>query len=211
MSPSSPHTGSRRRLRSVTAAVLVTCAAAGFAGLTACGSSGSSSSGNTTPASAPNSMALAGDLPSSLASLAESAKAAASAAATSAAASAGAAASSFAASVGAQLSGDQAAAKAELAKVSGPGNAGQDVQLTGVPLKETGGLHATVVTITNHSSATASFAVKVEFADSNGKVVDTTVVGAKDVAAGKKATPVAFSVKDVDKPLFPRVAQAQRY
>jgi hypothetical protein len=207
----SPAPAAARGLRSLTAALLVASAAAGFAGLTACGSSGGSAGGSTSPASAPAKAVPAGDVPSDLASLAESAKTAASDAASSAASSAGAAASSFAASVGAQVNREQDAVKAELAKVSGPGNAGQDVHLTGVPVKQTGGLHAAVVTITNRTDSTASFAVKIEFADSSGKVADTAFVGAKDLAAGKKATPVAFTLKDVGKPLFPRVAQAQRY
>ena len=213
MSPSPARAGSSTRLRTVTAAALVAFAAGGFAALTACGTSDNSSGGSTTPPP-PASANLTGGLPSELESLASSAASAASSAASAAseaASSAGAAASSFAASVEAQATADEAAAKAALAKVSGKGNAVQDVQLTGLPKKQTGGLHAVVVTITNHSSSTASFAVKVEFTDSDGKVVDSTVVGAKDVAAGKKATPIAFSIKDLDKPLFPRVAQAQRY
>ncbi|SEO32952.1 hypothetical protein SAMN05216267_102390 [Actinacidiphila rubida] len=206
MSPSPAPAGPGLRLRSATAAALVALAAGGFAGLTACDDSGGGASGSASPASQP-----AGGLPSSLESLASQAQSAASAAASTAASSAGAVASSFAASVEAKATGDQAAAKAELAKVSGPGNAGQDVHLTGLPTEQTGGLHAALVTITNHGGSTASYAVKVEFTDSGGKVVDTAFVGAKDVKAGKKASPVAFTIKDVDKPLFPRVAQAQRY
>lgn len=208
MSPSGPARAGVR-LRSVTAAALVALAAAGFAGLTACDDSNGGASGTTSPASPP-----AGGLPSNLDSLASSAKSAASSAASaasSAAASAGAAASSFASSVAARATGDQEAAKAALAKVSGAGNAGQDVRLTGLPTQQTGGLHAALVTITNHGGSTASYAVKVEFTDSGGTVVDTAFVGAKDVKAGKRSTPVAFTIKDVDKPLFPRVAQAQRY
>ncbi|MBY8878357.1 hypothetical protein [Actinacidiphila acidipaludis] len=213
MSRSSAPAGTSTRLRTVTAAALVAFTAGGFAALTACGSSGSDSGGSTTPPP-PASANLTGGLPSDLESLASEAASAASSAASEAseaASSAGAAASSFAASVEARATADEAAAKAALAGVHGKGNATQDVQLSGLPKKETGGLHAVVVTITNHGSSTASFAVKVEFADSDGKVVDSTVVGAKDVGAGKQATPVAFSIKDVDKPLFPRVAQAQRY
>lgn len=210
MSRSSVPGGAGVRLRSVTAALLVACSAAGFAGLTACGSSGGGSGGSTPPASAD----ISGNLPSALDSLASSAASAASSAASAAAsvaASAGAAASSFASSVGAKATGDQAAATAALAKVSGPGNAGQDVHLTSVPTGQTGGLHAALVTLTNHGGSTASYAVKVEFTDPGGTVVDSTVVGAEDVKAGKKATPIAFTLKNVDKPLFPRVAQAQRY
>lgn len=196
------------RVRALTAVMLVACAAAGAAGLAACGSSDNGgSSGATSPASPPAGGSFSGSGPSALDSLASSAKSAASSAASSAAA----AASSFASSVAARTTADAAAASAELAKVKGQGNAAQDVQLVGLPKADSGGLHAVVVTITNHSSAKASFAVKVEFADSDGKVADSTVVGAPDVEPGKKATPIAFSTKDKDTTLFPRVAQAQGY
>jgi hypothetical protein len=105
----------------------------------------------------------------------------------------------------------KAAATAELAKVSGPGNATADVTLTGVNRNLTGGLHAVVVNITNRSGATASYAVRVDFDDTAGHVVDSSVVGAEDLAAGQRAQPVAFSTEPAAMVLIPRLAQAQRY
>lgn len=194
-------------LRSLTAGLLVATGAASIALLSACDSSSGGNSGATTSPSSPNGASFSGSVPAALSSLASAGKSAASAGASSASA----AASSFEASVKAQVEGDNAAAEAALAKASGKGNAIGDVELTGLPSEATGGLHAVVVTITNHTNATASFAVKVEFADSTGNVADTEIVNAKDVGAGKHATPIAFTTKDTDKTLFPRVAQAQRY
>jgi hypothetical protein len=197
-----------RGLRSLTAAALVAVTAGGFALLTACDSSSDSgSSGATTPASPPSTGDFSGTLPSALESLASGAKETASAAVSSAKA----AASSFEASVEAGAGGAAAEAKSELAKVDGQGNAVKDVQLTGFPKAQTGGLNAVLVSITNSSDQKASYAVKVEFADSSGHVVDSTVVGSRDIAPGDRAQPVAFSTKDSDQTLFPRVAQAQRY
>lgn len=196
------------RLRSLTAGLLVTTGAVGIAVLTACDSSSGSGSGPTSspPGTSPGA-SFSGSVPAALNSLASAGKSAASAGASSASA----AASSFEASVKAQVEGDTAAANAALAKASGKGNAIGDVHLTGLPTGKTGGLHAVVVTVVNSTDATASYAVKVEFVDSTGQVADTEVVNAKDVGAGKHATPIAFSTKDVDRALTPRVAQAQRY
>ncbi|MHA6761105.1 hypothetical protein [Streptacidiphilus sp. PAMC 29251] len=182
---------------------------AGVVGLAACGSSSTSAnlSSASTPSFSPNPQSFSGQPPSALASLASSGQAAASAAA----ASASAAASAFEASVSAESGRATAAAKAELAKVSGQGNAVAEVGLTGLNRSRTGGLNAVVVNITNRSGATASYAVKINFEDSTGKVVDSTVVGTENLAAGQKAQPVGFSTKPSEQALIPRVAQAQRY
>ena len=182
---------------------------AGVVGLAACSSSSTSANLASPPPSvlSPNPSAFSGEPPSALASLASSGQAAAS----SRAAATESAASAFEASVSASSAKETAAAKAELAKVSGRGNAVADVGLTGVNRSRTGGLNAVVVTITNHSGQKASYAVKVDFKNAGGTVVDSAVVGAQDLAAGAKAQPVAFSTKDSDTALIPSVAQAQRY
>lgn len=191
--------------RSLTAALLVTAAAGGFALLTACDSSSDDTTrGSTT---APATASFSGAVPSQLSSLASAGQSAASAAVSSLSA----VASGFEASVDASAASASAAARAALDAASGRGNATADVSLTGLPTAQTGGLHAVVVNVVNRTTAPASYAVKVEFADSSGKVVDTAVVGTAEVAPGDKATPIAFSSKDADKKLFPRVAQAQRY
>jgi hypothetical protein len=181
---------------------------AGVVGLAACSSSSTSTSGaSATSSFSPNPSGFSGEPPSGLSSLASSGQAAAS----SRAAATSSAASAFEASVSASAALATAAAKAELAKVTGPGNAIADVGLTGINRARTGGLNAVVVTITNRSGQKASFAVKVDFKDASGAVVDSAVVGAEDLAAGAKAQPVAFSTKDSDVALIPSVAQAQRY
>ncbi|MER7582316.1 hypothetical protein [Kitasatospora sp. NPDC097691] len=98
-----------------------------------------------------------------------------------------------------------------LAKTEGTGNALSDVTLTGLPKAQAAGFNAALVTVVNGTSSTASYAIKVEFLDETGKVVDTSYLGVTDLAAGAKATPTAFSPIDRDKALVARVAQAQRY
>lgn len=198
----------RGPLRPLAAGMMVTVAAGGFALLAACGSSSDSNGdASTQPVSPPATRSVTGSVPSELSSLLDSGKAVAS----SAAASASSAAASFEASVEAHVGKSSAAAKQAVADATGKGNATGDVGLTGLPKGQTGNLHAVVVTITNRTAATASFAVKVEFADTNGKVVDSTIVSAPDLAKGAKAQPVAFTTKDLTKTLFPRVAVAQRF
>ncbi|MFC1410098.1 hypothetical protein ACEZCY_12585 [Streptacidiphilus sp. N1-12] len=180
---------------------------AGVLGLAACSSSSTSAGGGSTPSFSPDPQSFSGAPPTALESLAASAKAAVSASA----ASASAVASAFEASVSAESGRATTAAKAELAKVSGAGNATAEVGLTGLNRDRIGGLNAVVVNITNRSGGTASYAVKINFVDSTGKVVDTAVVGAEDLAAGQKAQPVAFSTKPAELALVPKLAQAQRY
>lgn len=177
--------------------------------LAACGSSGGSStspSASRTPFS-PNPSAFSGSPPSALASLAASAQASLSAAASSLSA----AASAFEASVSAEVGRNRAAAQSALASVSGGGNALSDVTITGLPKASSAGLNAAMVTIVNSTSSPASYAVKVNFSDASGAVVDSTVLGVENLAPGAKATPTAFTVKSPDQALVPTVAQAQRY
>jgi hypothetical protein len=127
------------------------------------------------------------------------------------AASASAAASSFEASVSAELERANKAAQTELATVDGPGNAMSEVTMSGKPRSGTGGLLAVVVTITNKTDKTASYAVQVDFLDSAGKTVETRYVGAEDLKPGDRAQPVAVSRKPTEPVLTPKVAKAQRY
>lgn len=191
--------------RALTAAALVTGAAVAAAVVAACSSGSSSSSGTT--ASPPVTGNFSGEVPSVLSSLASAGQSAAS----SAVSAASSAASRFEASVEAGAASASAAADRALSSVKGQGNAVGDVHLTGLPKSQTGGLHAVVVTITNHTGKKASYAVKVDFADSSGKVVDSSVVGAAGVEPGKEAQPVAFSAEDRDQTLFPKIAKALRY
>ncbi|MGW5352972.1 hypothetical protein ACWERV_20980 [Streptomyces sp. NPDC004031] len=179
------------RLRAATAAALVAACAGGLALVSGC----DDSSGGSTPSGT--------RLPSAVRSAVSSGAAAASSAA--------AAASSFAASVGAGATSAAASFDAALAKAAGQGNAIDSVQLTSVPTAQTGGLNAVVVGMANNTDKTASYAVKVEFADSTGHVVNSSVVGATGVGAGKSAQTIAFTTKDRGTVLTPRVAKAQRF
>ncbi|MFE3031856.1 FxLYD domain-containing protein [Streptomyces canus] len=203
MSTPSPHRRSR------IAALAVVMAAASTLTLAACGSGDNSggTSASTERPTAPDTASFFGSAASALASAEASARAKAS----ELAASASAAASSFEAHVSAETARAAKAARTELAKVDGPGNARSEVTMTGKPRSETGGLLAVVVTITNKTQATASYAVQVDFLDSSGKVVETRYVGAEDLKPGEKAQPVAFSHKPADPVLTPRLTKAQRY
>ncbi|WP_042432618.1 hypothetical protein [Streptacidiphilus anmyonensis] len=183
--------------------------AAGVLGLSACTSSAAGNfSGSVVTTSQPPSTAnFSGSVPSAL----QSAASAGQASAASVSASSEAQASAFASSVAAESARTQAAYQAALKNVSGRGDAVGDVFLTGLPKAQTGGLHAAVVNITNHTGATASYAVQVDWTDTSGHVVDSDVVGTEHLAPGGKATPIAFSTKDADLTLVPTVAKAQRF
>ncbi|MCF4136818.1 hypothetical protein L1856_08085 [Streptomyces sp. Tue 6430] len=181
----------------------------GTAALAACGADGgggTASSASVRP-SAPATASFTGSAPSALRSLAESAKASVSAAASSASARA----SEFEASVSAEAARAGAAAEKELKDVDGRGDAPADVSLTGKPRAQTGGLLAVVVNITNRSGDTASYAVRVDFRDPDGKVVETRYVGAEDLAPGERAQPLAVSRKPPEPQPTAEIAQAQRY
>lgn len=201
MSTPSPHGRSR------IAALAVALAVASTLTLVACDDdSGGSSTSSVTP-TAPDTASFSGSAASALASAEASARAKAS----ERAASASAAASSFEASVSAETERAEKAAQTELAKVDGPGNAMSEVTMTGKPRSGTGGLLAVVVTITNKTDKTASYAVQVDFLDSSGKVVETRYVGAEDLKPGEKAQPLAVSRKPAEPVLTPKLAKAQRY
>ncbi|MEV7026985.1 hypothetical protein [Kitasatospora sp. NPDC093558] len=127
-----------------------------------------------------------------------------------AAASSAAAAASFAASVAARQVISLDKAVSALALAENGGNALGAVTVTGVPLADTGGLPAVVVTIRNGGLDTASYAVQVDFTDTNGKTVDSTVVGAENLPRDEEASPVAFS-SHTEQRLLPVVVRAVRY
>jgi len=191
------------------AALAVALAAASTLALTACGSDDDSGGSSTSPATptAPDTASFSGNAASALASAEASLRAEASGRAVSASA----AASSFEASVSAEVERADKAARTELAKVDGQGNAMSDVTMTGKPRSATGGLLAVVVTLTNKTDETASYAVQVDFLDSSGKAVETRYVGAEDLEPGEKAQPVAVSRKPAEPVLTPKLAKAQRY
>ncbi|MDH6117811.1 hypothetical protein ABH930_005333 [Kitasatospora sp. GAS204A] len=180
-----------------------------LAGLSACSSSSGhpATASSSTPSFSPATASFSGSTPSGLGSLASSAQASVSAAVSSASS----AAASFGASVSAAAAGAQASASAALATTAGSGNAIGDITLTGVPTSTTGGLTAVVVNITNSGSSAASYAVRIDFTDASGTLVDSDVVGAQNLGPGQRAAPVAVSTKSAGAALNPKVATAQRY
>ncbi|MFI0238669.1 hypothetical protein [Streptomyces sp. NPDC016845] len=195
------------------ASLLAACAAAAALALTACGGDdGNDSGASASPqASAPESSRFSGEPPSSMASSAESKKAEAKKSASAAAESASEKAHDFEASVAADVERNRQEYTKQLDAVDGRGNAVDDVSLTGKPLAETDNVRALVVNITNKTDKTASFAVRVDFSDSDGKVVESKVVGAKDLKAGERAQPLAISSKPPQPHLTAKIAKAQRY
>ncbi|GAA2297310.1 hypothetical protein GCM10010431_14740 [Streptomyces kunmingensis] len=146
-----------------------------------------------------------------MASDAASKKAEAKRSASAAAESASERAHDFEASVAADVERNRQEFTKQLAAVDGQGNAMKDVSMTGKPLSETNNVRALVVTITNKTDKTASFAVQVDFSTSEGKVVETKVVGAKDLKAGDRAQPLAISSKPPQPHLTAKIVKAQRY
>ncbi|MDN3027861.1 hypothetical protein [Streptomyces sp. S.PB5] len=209
---SQPRDPSRRR-RAASALAGLVLAAVGAAALVSCSTdSGEDESASFSPTpTAADTASFSGTPPSALASLGASVKASAQGAASAAASSASARASAFEASVSAEAARANAAAQQELEDVDGRGNATADVSMTGLPRSETGGLLALVVSITNRTDETASYAVQVDFRDPDGKVVETRFVGAQDLEPGEKAQPLAISRKPAEPKLTAEIAKAQRY
>ncbi|MFJ4582439.1 hypothetical protein [Streptomyces echinatus] len=184
-------------------------------GLTACGDGNDEGAGTTSPTAGatrtPNASSFSGEPPSALASSAASAIGSARASASAAASSASARASEFEASVEAETQRRSAAAEKELKNVKGRGNALSEVGMTGIPRAQSGGVLAVLVTITNKTDSKASYAVQIDFKNSDGKVVETRYVGAENLAPGKKEQPIAFSHEPAEPKLTPVLAKAQRY
>ncbi|MFI6878976.1 hypothetical protein ACIBL6_36620 [Streptomyces sp. NPDC050400] len=190
------------------------CAAVGVLALAACSTddSGSDSGATVTPRpTAPNASDFSGEPPSALASSAASKKAEVKKSASAAAESASERAHDFEASVAADVERNRQEFTNALKDVDGQGNAMSDVSLTGKPLAQTNGVRALVVNITNKTDKTASYAVQVDFSDSDGKVVESKVVGARELEPGEKAQPLAISSKPPEPHLTAKIAKAQRY
>ncbi|WP_406203435.1 MULTISPECIES: FxLYD domain-containing protein [unclassified Streptomyces] len=205
--PKATRASQRARVRTALAGLLL--AATGAATLVSCGGDDGgdgAASPRPTP-TPPDTASFSGTAATALSSLEASARERASAAASSASARA----SEFEASVSAEIMRANQAAQRELEDVDGRGNATGDVSLTGKPRADTGGLLAVVVNITNRTDETASYAVQVDFHDSDGKVVETRFVGAEDLEPGERAEPLAISRKPPEPRLTAEIAKAQRY
>ncbi|MFE5483444.1 FxLYD domain-containing protein [Streptomyces sp. NPDC056527] len=214
MNTSSPHHNRPVRRRAASAAMAVVVAAVGAATLMSCDTDSDSGSGNPTFSdrpTAPDTASFSGSLPSNVASAGEEAVESARASASSAAASASAREASRKASIGAEVERSRKAAEDALKNVQGSGNALSEVSMTGKPRADSGGLLTVVVTITNRTDATASYAVQVDFLDASGKTVETQFVGAEDLAPGQRVQPLVISRQPPEPVLTPKLVKAQRY
>ncbi|MDT9692838.1 hypothetical protein Q5762_31875 [Streptomyces sp. P9(2023)] len=216
MNHPTPATGSTSRVgrRAAHAVATLVVATTGAALLVSCGTdgddAGSAPSFSERP-SPPDTASFTGSPPSALASSASAAVESARASASSAAASASAREASRKASIGAEVERSRQAAEDALKNVQGRGNALGEVTMTGLPRAETKGRLAVLVSITNRTDATASYAAQVDFLDSSGKVVETQFVGAEDLAPGERAQPVVTSREPAEPALTPKLVKAQRY
>nr|WP_202540659.1 hypothetical protein [Streptomyces sp. SID4937] len=117
---------------------------------------------------------------------------------------------SFAASVSAESERVRQEAAKRLEGVEGRGNAVADVSVSGLPVAASEEVRSARVRVTNPTDTAAFYAVKVEFADEQDKVLDTVVVGVEDAPPNRTVDVQANSRKAAGVKTFPRVAQAER-
>nr|WP_237521706.1 hypothetical protein [Streptomyces sp. SID8356] len=117
---------------------------------------------------------------------------------------------SFAASVSAETERLRQEAAAKLEGVRGRGDAVADVSVNGLPVAASEEVRSALVRITNPTDAPAFYAVKVEFVDTEDKVLDTVFVGVADAPPDRTVTAQANSREAAGVKTFPRVAQAER-
>ncbi|MFD3991236.1 FxLYD domain-containing protein [Streptomyces sp. NPDC058548] len=213
MNPTSTRARRAVRARAVSAAAAVVVTALGAAGLVSCDTGNDDTGGPTFSErpTAPDTAGFSGELPSSVASSGAAVVESARASASSAAASASAREAERKASIGAEIERTRRAAEDELKDVKAPGNALNQVAMTGKPRADTGGKLTVVLTITNTTNEEASYAVQVDFLDPSGKVVETQFVGVEDLEPGERQQPLVISRQPPEPVLTPRLTKAQRY
>ncbi|WP_392667505.1 hypothetical protein [Streptomyces sp. LN785] len=116
----------------------------------------------------------------------------------------------FEASVSAAVERNRQQAVKQLAGVKGHGNAVADVSVTGQPVEPSEQFRSALVRVTNPTKKPAFYAVRVEFVDASGKVLDSVVLGFADAPPGKTVSEHANSRKAAGVKTFPRIAQAER-
>lgn len=116
----------------------------------------------------------------------------------------------FAASVSADVERNRQKAVATLKGVDGKGNAMDDVSVSGIAVRPGERFRSALVRVTNGSDKPAFFAVRVEFVDASGKVLDSVVLGFPDAPTDKTVSQHANSRKAAGVKSFPRIAQAER-
>lgn len=116
----------------------------------------------------------------------------------------------FAASVSAEAERNRQKAIKQLAGVQGHGNAVKDVSVTGLPVAKAEQFRSALVRVTNPTGKPAFYAVRVDFVDASGKVLDSVVLGIADTPPGRTVSEHANSRKAAGVKSFPRIAQAER-
>ncbi|MFB7736797.1 hypothetical protein ACFC08_20900 [Streptomyces sp. NPDC056112] len=118
--------------------------------------------------------------------------------------------SSLASQADSMLSSATAEAGRRLGEVKNGIDARSAVTL-GTPATASDG-HATVaVRVENRAGSAKSFAVRVDFKDSGGNLLDTVLVTVPGVPAGKTATATARSIRELSGPVRAEVGTALRY
>lgn len=82
--------------------------------------------------------------------------------------------------------------------------------MSGLPVVTSEQFRSALVRVTNPTDKAAFYAVKVEFVDASGKVLDSVVVGFADAPPGRTVSQHANSSKAAGVKTFPRIAQAER-
>ncbi|WP_406099569.1 hypothetical protein [Streptomyces sp. NBC_01013] len=116
----------------------------------------------------------------------------------------------FAASVSAEVERSRQKAVTTLKGVEGKGNAIDDVSVNGLPVAASEQFRSALVRVTNPTGKAAFYAVRVEFVDASGKVLDSVVLGFSDTPPNRTVSQHANSRKAAGVKSFPRIAQAER-
>ncbi|MGW1230082.1 hypothetical protein [Streptomyces sp. NPDC001478] len=116
----------------------------------------------------------------------------------------------FAASVSADAERERQRAVTLLKGVTGKGDAVDDVSVKGLPVAPSEQFRSALVRVTNSGDKAAFFAVRVEFVDASGTVLDSVVLGFDDVRPATTVSRHANSRKAAGVKSFPRIAQAER-
>ncbi|MEU5594290.1 FxLYD domain-containing protein [Streptomyces sp. NPDC020298] len=119
-------------------------------------------------------------------------------------------AASFASQGASALASATAEAGNKLNEVKNGVNA-KDAVTLGTPASTSDGHMSVDLTAVNKASSTKSFAVQVNFTDSSGNLLDTTVATVSNVAAGKSGKATAQSHRKLTGQVKTVVARALRY
>lgn len=82
--------------------------------------------------------------------------------------------------------------------------------MSGLPIATGEQFRSALVRVTNPTTKAAFYAVRVEFVDASGKVLDSVVLGFPDAPPGRTVSEHANSRKAAGVKTFPRITQAER-